>query len=136
MAPDGAVNPMIAETFDHDRRRGRILLVEDNEAAGRGLARLLQAQGYEVTTVLNGEDALLALSQGRPPDVLLTDMQLPDMDGREVARQARLLEPAPRILLVTGWDLELGPDGKKTWGIDEVLVKPVDLTSLVAALGC
>lgn len=125
---------MIDEPSVRDNCRGRILLVEDNEAAGRGLARLLQAQGYEVTTVLNGVDALRALSAGPPPDILLTDMQLPDMDGREVARHARFLVPPPRAFLITGWDLEVGPQETASWGIDRIITKPVDLPALVAAL--
>jgi CheY-like chemotaxis protein len=86
-------------------RRGRILLVEDNEAASRGLARLLEAQGFEVTTVSDGESALRALDASPPPDVLLTDMQLPDLDGRELALHARQLAPSPANRL----DHRMGP---------------------------
>ncbi|MFO0907767.1 MAG: response regulator [Isosphaeraceae bacterium] len=85
--------------------RVRILLVEDNEAASKGLARLLEASGYDVTSATTGEEALAHL-QGSPPDFLLTDLQLPDIDGRELALKARELSPPPRVILITGWDVE------------------------------
>jgi len=84
----------------------RVLLVEDNEAAGKGLARLLEAAGFEVTNVADGASASLVLTTGVPPHYVLTDLQLPDMDGREVALLARGLEPRPRVGLITGWDLD------------------------------
>jgi DNA-binding response OmpR family regulator len=115
-------------------RRGRILLVEDNEAANKGLARLLEASGFEVTTVLDGESALRALATSPPPDILLTDMQLPDLDGRELALRARQLEPPPRIVLITGWDLEPLPSLRAAWGIDWVLTKPLDMSTLLDTL--
>ncbi len=61
----------------------RVLLVEDDEAASKGLAKLLQVHGFEVETACDGATALQALAQPPPPDFLLTDMQLPDIDGRE-----------------------------------------------------
>src|SRR4051812_17536182 len=80
------------------RPRGRrVLLVEDNEEAARGLARLLEVQGFVVTTVFNGQSALEALASGEPPDFVLTDLQLPDLDGLEVALHARKLSPTPYI---------------------------------------
>jgi two-component system cell cycle response regulator CpdR len=115
-------------------RRSRVLLVEDDEAACKGMARLLQARGFEVVAVHNGEAALQALGAAPPPDILLTDMQLPDMDGREVARHARTLSPAPWVVLITGWDIESERDDTASWGINRVLRKPVDLRELVAAL--
>jgi CheY-like chemotaxis protein len=112
----------------------RVLLVEDNEAACRGLAKLLEAHGYEVETVQDGSSALEALAAGPPPDYLLTDMSLPDLDGREVARQARQLVPAPWVVLITGWDLNPDPDERATWGVDRVLSKPVDFKELLTVL--
>jgi CheY-like chemotaxis protein len=112
----------------------RVLLVEDNEATCKGMARLLEAYGFEVTTVYNGASALKALAADIPPDFLLTDMQLPDLDGREVARQARQLTPPPRVALITGWEFEPGDADLSAWGIDWVLIKPIDIQTLVAKL--
>src|SRR5215213_10576713 len=99
-------------------RRPRVLLVEDNDAASKGLAKLLAAMGYDVAVVLDGASALEALRTGPPPDFVLTDMRLPDLDGREVARTARQLVPPPRIALITGWDLDPTLHDTSFWGID------------------
>jgi CheY-like chemotaxis protein len=111
-----------------------VLLVEDNEAARRGLAKLLEARGFDVTTVRDGASALRALETCPPPDYLLTDLRLPDLDGREVALRARQLIPDLRTGLITGWDLEPDQDIQATWGIDWVLHKPVDLQVLIQKL--
>jgi two-component system sensor histidine kinase/response regulator len=114
------------------RPRGRrVLLVEDNEDAARGLARLLEVQGFDVTTVLNGQSALEALASGEPPDFVLTDLQLPDLDGLEVALHARKHSPTPYIGLITGWDLEQVEDAREKYGIDWVFAKPLNLIELI-----
>lgn len=112
----------------------RILLVEDNEAANKGLARLLQAQGFAVTAVQDGASALAAFASAEPPDFVLTDLQLPDIDGREVALHARALDPRPRVMLITGWDVESELGDPAVSGIDCVLPKPVDFRDLLARL--
>jgi len=98
------------------------------------MAKLLEAYGFEVTSVYDGASALKALTTGLPPDFLLTDMQLPDIDGREVAREARQLVPRPRVVLITGWDFEPEAGDLSAWGIDWVLTKPVDIRELIARL--
>ncbi|MDR3632466.1 MAG: response regulator [Isosphaeraceae bacterium] len=117
-----------------EARRRRVLLVEDDSAAGRGLSRLLEAQGFAVTVVSDGSSALAILRDDPSPDFLLTDLQLPDLDGREVARFARGLVPAPRVALITGWDLDLSSDQCAQLGIDWVLLKPLYVPDLVALL--
>jgi len=114
--------------------RLRVLLVEDNDAASRGLARLLEAWGFDVTVRHNGVSAIEALESLPPPDFLLTDLRLPDLDGREIALHARRLVPPPRIALITGWNLDADLSNLESWGIDWLFSKPVDTSSLVAKL--
>jgi len=112
----------------------KVLLVEDNEAAGKGLARLLQAHGLTVTVASDAQSALLELEAGNHPDILLTDVQLPDLDGRELARKARLLRPGLRVVLITGWDLQPREGQAAEWGVECVLLKPVDPRELFRKL--
>lgn len=113
----------------------RVLLVEDNEATRRGLTRLLEGYGFLVLAASDGTSALRLLGESPPPDVVITDMRLPDLDGRDVARQASGLTPRPRIALMTGWDVDEERDGLMAWGIDSVFKKPVSMESLFAMLG-
>jgi two-component system cell cycle response regulator CpdR len=113
---------------------GRILLVEDNDAASQGLARLLEAWGFNVTITHDGTSALRVLESTPPPDFVLTDLLLPDGDGRDIARHAHSLEPAPRIALITGWDIDPEHEDFQSCGIDWIFSKPVDATSLITRL--
>jgi CheY-like chemotaxis protein len=111
-------------------RDSRVLLVEDNRAASRGMARLLEAQGYLVTVRHDGASALRTLEAAPPPDIVLTDLDLPDLDGREVAEHALRLEPRPRIGLITGWDLDPDDGGDPPTPFDRVFLKPLDAPRL------
>lgn len=113
----------------------RILIVEDYDAAAQSLARLLRTCGFEVSVVNDGASALEALKSSPPPDIVLTDLQLPDIDGREVAQAASQLPQPPRVALVTGWSNETVQDGMAEWGIDWVLSKPVVFEELLRLLG-
>jgi CheY-like chemotaxis protein len=113
---------------------GRILLVEDNDAASQGLARLLEAWGFNVIVTHDGTSALRVLESSPPPDFVLTDLLLPDVDGREIARLAHSLEPAPRIALITGWDIDPEHEDYQSCGIDWIFPKPVDAASLITHL--
>ena len=124
-----STTPVAEGLFAH-----RILLVEDNDMACRGLARLLEAWGFQVTVKHDGTSALRALDSDPPPDFVLTDLSLPDLDGREVALHAHGLQPTPRIALITGWDLDCDLVNYQSWGIDWVFPKPLDTKSLINRL--
>ncbi len=124
--PDPGATPVAA--------RPRVLLVEDNDAAIRGLSKVLEFHGFEVAAASDGDAAIRALSQGPPPDFLLTDLRLPDLDGRDLARLARRLDPPPRVALITGWDVDSGLLADPSYGIDWFFPKPLDIHALVSAL--
>ncbi len=81
---------------------GSILLVED-EAALRGvLAEFLQSTGLQVVVAEDGLKALAILEKGPRPDVLLTDLVMPNMDGNTLAHKARELLPGLRVIYMSG----------------------------------
>jgi CheY-like chemotaxis protein len=112
----------------------RILLVDDNAPARNALSRILAREGYETTAVSDGRSALTAMNDGPVPAVVLTDMMLPDIDGRELARHASRLVPRPLVLLLTGWSHEIEGDDLVSWGIDAMFLKPLDLKGLLRTL--
>ena len=116
------------------RKPLRLLLVDDNDEIRRVLARLLTSRGFEVRTVGDAEGAMAAMDQPPPPEVVLTDLQLPDLDGLHVARRARDLVPRPLIVLVTGWSFEADLRELSSSGIDQVFYKPLEIDDLVARL--
>lgn len=126
--------PLSGPPAESSPDRCRLLLVDDNAEGRRALARLLSFYDYDVTAVGDGASALDALNQVPPPDVVLTDLLLPDLDGREIARRAHALVPAPHVVMITGWDLDPNLPELQRWGIDQVFLKPVNVSQLVSAL--
>jgi PAS domain S-box-containing protein len=117
----------------------RILLVEDNIDVAESLLMLLEVLGHDVAVAHDGPSAL-EIAAGDPPDVMLIDIGLPEMDGYEVARRARRHPALSSILLValTGYGRDDDREQALKAGFDHHLVKPVDpkiLQTLVARAG-
>jgi signal transduction histidine kinase len=99
----GELTPVPAERVAPSGRE-TILLVEDEPGVRRIAARILVGKGYQVLTAESGEAALELLGNGGPPlHLLLTDVVLPGIGGRELADQALDLRPGLRVLFVSGY---------------------------------
>lgn len=88
-----------------DRRgRLRILVVEDEDAVRGLVTRYLGRLGYQISSAENGIDALRVLdSLSQPPQLLLSDVMMPEMDGPTLARTLRREQPDLKILFVSGY---------------------------------
>ena len=109
-----------------------VLLADDNPDVVWGLTKLLQKAGYRTITATCGEEAVRLADEHRPK-VLVLDLGMPDIDGREVARRVRALPWARDALLVaaTGWGQENDMRRSLDAGFDAHLVKPVDAQQLL-----
>jgi signal transduction histidine kinase len=117
----------------------RVLLVEDEEAVRRPVARYLARRGAEVAEAGHGEEALARLAQARP-DVIVADLRMPVMDGLEFYRALRGKDAAlaERVLFLSGDFSQLDSLDGMTIPGDRQLLKPVDLELLesrVSSLG-
>jgi two-component system cell cycle sensor histidine kinase/response regulator CckA len=79
-----------------------ILLVDDDDYVRRGVARALRARGYQVVEARDGETALRALDE-RTPDLLVTDVVMPGIDGRELAERACARAVGLKVLFMSGY---------------------------------
>ncbi|BBA34873.1 PAS domain-containing protein [Methylocaldum marinum] len=121
--------------YRRDEKSKRILVVDDNTDAVESLALLLELEGHDVRTALDGPAALELASDFRPEAVLL-DIGLPGMDGYEVARRLRD-RPETRealIIAITGYGQLEDRALTKAAGFNHHLVKPVDPEELGALL--
>jgi CheY-like chemotaxis protein len=79
-----------------------VLLVEDEPAVREATERILDRSGYCVLTAATGHDALALAGQPGRIDVLLTDVLMPKMQGKELADRIRALRPGIRVLFMSG----------------------------------
>ncbi|HYD93637.1 MAG TPA: MASE1 domain-containing protein [Candidatus Paceibacterota bacterium] len=116
----------------HAGRKHRIVIIDDNTAAARGLAQLLRYSGHEVRVAYLGKDAF-SLYDFFTPSLMLIDIGLPDIDGYEVARQLRLKENMnAKLVALTGFGQESDKQQARAAGFDHHLTKPVSLVDLEA----
>ncbi len=108
-----------------------ILLVEDDPILSDGLTRILQKNGYEVTSEVNGmcADHLLATQQY---DLVILDMGLPDMDGCEILRHLRQRGNIVPVLVLTARDRVVDRVQGLDFGADDYMSKPFELQELEA----
>jgi len=111
----------------------RILIVEDDAVFLRPLLRVVEAEGYEVRAIPNGE-AALDLLRHEDFDLVLTDKVLPKMDGIELVRQIRVGHPDVAVVVMTAHaTVESAVEALRLGAVD-FLLKPFDLTEAVLAI--
>jgi len=111
----------------------RVLVVDDDEAVRRSVARALIRDGYEVSTAPDGAAALNELAQGRQ-DAVVLDILMPEPNGLEVCRWLRGRGDATPILMLTARDLVSDRVAGLDAGADDYLIKPFALDELRARL--
>src|SRR6201992_1988727 len=109
----------------------RNLLAEDDDSLRGFLKRALERAGYEVRACADGEEALLALPEAEW-DLLLTDIVMPGADGIEVARQASVVQPDLRIMLITGFAAVALSAKRRAPVGSKLLSKPIHLCEIVS----
>jgi DNA-binding response OmpR family regulator len=110
----------------------QLLLVEDDQALASGLRKALQNQGFTLNHVATGQHALQVLKTD-PPDMVILDLGLPDLDGLEVLKQIRKTSSMP-VLLLTARDRVEDKVAGLDSGADDYLAKPFEMTELLARL--
>ena len=111
-------------------RKLNILLVEDHEDSAYATSRLLEAHGHQVRRA-NSVQSALAASAEQPFDLLISDLGLPDADGKELMRQLR---DRMKGIALTGQAMEDEIGRAREAGFAEHLTKPVDFDRLREAI--
>ena len=111
----------------------RILLAEDDPLIADGVAEALRQSGFVVNAVTGGKAACAAL-QADPPDILVLDLGLPDMDGLDVLRFSKAHAPDTQVLILTARDSTESKVRGLDAGADDYLTKPFARAELLARL--
>lgn len=112
--------------------RARILVVDDEPQILRVLRPSLTASGYEVREAANGCEALAAIAT-EPPDLVILDLGLPDMDGKEALRRLRIATNTP-VLVLSARDREAEKIAALDLGADDYVEKPFAMGELLARI--
>jgi two-component system, cell cycle response regulator DivK len=113
----------------------RILVIEDTEDNRRIIGDLLTSVGYELIEAVDGTEGV-AMAQSHHPDLILMDIQLPEMDGYEATRRIRTipdLAEAP-IIAVTSYALSGDEARARSAGCDGYVAKPFSPRELLAKI--
>jgi EAL domain-containing protein (putative c-di-GMP-specific phosphodiesterase class I) len=126
--------PFEPESATSPKAEPRVLVVDDEQSLLRLCARVLEGSGYAVETASDGLSAV-GLLETRVFDVILSDISMPGMDGLQLLRRVREIDLDTPVILMTGAPTVETAAQALEYGALRYLVKPIDSTSLVKAMG-
>lgn len=119
--------------MSNTEERRTVLVVEDEPNTRKAMKALLDSEGYVVTTASGGLEALEQFDSVNP-DVVVTDLRMPGMDGLELLRRIRSTHSDLPVIVVTAFGaIETAKDAIRAGAVD-YLQKPVDIDKLVIAI--
>ena len=107
-----------------------VLVVDDEADVRESLREFLELFGYEVSTAIDGQDAVSVLSSSLVPNIVLLDLMMPNMTGQEFMKRRQLLSMSEVPVVVISAD-RLTEQKTFEMGADGYLLKPIDLDSLL-----
>ena len=111
----------------------RILVVDDEASARSGLEKLLRQSGYVVDTAKDGKDAL-AVAAEHPPEVVVTDLKMPEMDGMTLLGKLRESDRDLPVIVATAFGDVSSAVAAMRAGASDYLTKPIDFEALLVAI--
>ena len=124
---------MAARNKNSNKKKARVLIVEDDSSLLFGLKKNLQFEGYEVLTASDGE-AGLGLAVDERPDIIILDVMLPRMNGFEVCEVLRSNKVETPVIFLTAKALESDKVTGLTLGGDDYMTKPFSVAELLARI--
>jgi PAS domain S-box-containing protein len=112
-----------------------VLVVEDEATVQNAIRRILTRQGYTVLEARHGADALRVFDEAaRPIDLVLTDLVMPEMNGRELVARLQARPNPPKVLVISGYDEQAALKGEPLPLGTEFLAKPFTLDGLLRSV--
>ena len=116
----------------------RVLLIDDDPLLLRSVGEALTDAGHHVRAEPGGREGIdaFAAALGTPAsfDVVITDLGMPHVDGRQVASAVKAASPATPVVMLTGWGRRMIEDGERPPGVDHLMSKPPRLAALEQVL--
>jgi len=116
----------------------RVLFIDDEPLVRQLVQAILESEGHQVEVAADGTTGLTAFyraqEQGTPFEVVITDLGMPYMDGKEVARKVKATSATTSVILLTGWGTWLHRDPDLRNWVDDILSKPPTVETLRRSL--
>jgi CheY-like chemotaxis protein len=116
----------------------KVLVVDDDPLVLDSVGETLACEGHCVHKAQSGEAGISAFEEaqrrGEPFSIVITDLTMPNIDGRRVAASVKQLSPKTPVVILTGWGQRLIADGEIVVNVNRVLSKPPKLRDLREAL--
>jgi signal transduction histidine kinase/CheY-like chemotaxis protein len=123
--PEAAIPPQ--------KKMGRLLIIDDEAPIRDLLAEMLIQQGHEVFTASGGKEGL-EIFKDQMPDLVITDLGMPEISGWDVATAVKAVNPSTSVILMTGWGITLDKDKARKKGVDVVVAKPFQIGEMQKVL--
>ena len=111
----------------------RILVIDDDAEIRALLRQMLERSGYEVMDAPDGVEGI-RLYREKPADLVITDIGMPDISGKDVARIIKKANPETKVVLCSGWGVQLDETEMKQLGVEVVITKPFDRENIIATI--
>ncbi|MCU7376256.1 response regulator [Paucibacter sp. O1-1] len=116
----------------------RVLVIDDDALLLRSVVEILEQEGHAVTAAAGGRRGIdafdAAISDGACFDAVITDLGMPEVDGRRVAQAIKRSSPGTPVVMLTGWGRRMEEDGERPDGVDHLVSKPPRLVELRSVL--
>jgi PAS domain S-box-containing protein len=116
----------------------RVLLVDDDPLVLRPLSEALFESGHNADQCSDSREAVKRVEQAvaarSPYDAVITDLGMPGLDGRSVAREVKRCSPSTRVVMLTGWGRRMTQNGDRPPAVDVLLSKPPRIQEVLTAL--
>ena len=107
----------------------RLLVVDDEAIVGKRLKQVFSKIGFEIETYTEAAAAMAAMAE-KPFDIVVTDLKMDGMDGMEVLRRVRAMNPRTQVIIITGYASPETAELAQQQGVFEFLAKPFRLDEL------
>ena len=131
--------PDVADATEHDSDRTlKVLCIDDEQHVLQLLTACLSPFGHRIITAPSGQNGLelfrAAKSDNQPFQAVITDLGMPELDGRQVAKAIKAESPRTPVIMLTGWGAEIRKENEKVSEVDLVIEKPPSIQRLQQAL--
>ena len=114
----------------------KVLVIDDEPAVRYAVTRVLESNGFEVTTAADGMRGMVQFRLSHP-DLVITDLIMPEQEGMQTIKQIRQADTGVKILAISGGGRLVNVDFlqvARRFGADEILAKPFDARELLSAV--